>query len=95
MKSLLSVSSLVVCCSIGVAQTTTGTVSGFIRDSSDAPISGAGVKLTDINTGYSRTTTASVEGAYTFPLVPPGSYELRVEQSGFQPWARSFTVQVH
>src|SRR5713226_4794123 len=67
--------SLMILCAIcAVAQTTTGTVSGFIRDSSDAPISGAGVKLTNVNTGYAQTTSTSVDGAYTFPLVPPGSY---------------------
>ena len=40
---------------------------------------GANVTVKETATGRTRTTTTNTEGDYSFPLLPPGSYELTVE----------------
>ncbi|MBI5281889.1 MAG: TonB-dependent receptor [Candidatus Solibacter usitatus] len=66
-----------------VAQITSGTILGTIRDASGAPVSGAGVKARNIGTNDTRELTASTEGTFRFPQLPPGSYEVTVTKAGF------------
>ena len=56
-----------------------GSISGTIKDPSGAAIAKATVTLVNVNTGVSQTTTADGRGAYTFPVLPVGSYVHRSE----------------
>lgn len=77
------------------AQTTTGTVTGFVTDAGGAFIQQAAVRISNVNTGYSQTTESEATGAFTFPLLPPGEYQITVEKSGFQRFqASSFNLAV-
>ncbi|MFN7934876.1 MAG: TonB-dependent receptor [Bryobacteraceae bacterium] len=76
------------------AQTTTGTVTGFVTDAGGALIAEASVKLTNTGTGLVQTTSTNETGSYVFPLVQPGSYQITVEKSGFQVFARTFNIAV-
>ena len=67
----------------GRAQTQGG-ITGTVTDSSGAAIPGATVTVTNTATSGTRNTTTNAEGLYTFPAVPPGSYELKVELQGFK-----------
>ena len=67
----------------GRAQTQGG-ISGTVTDTSGAPIPGADVTITNTATRGSRNTTTNAEGLYTFPSLPPGFYELKVELQGFK-----------
>lgn len=69
---------------LGVAQTTNGSVAGQVTDPTAAAISGARVALTSEQTGWERTVNTGADGGFIFPIVPPGSYALRVEQQGFK-----------
>src|ERR1700756_4422186 len=60
-----------------------GTVVGTITDPTGAVVDGAAVKLTDISTNLSRTTTTGNGGHYTFVNVTPGTYSIAVSKSGF------------
>ncbi|MBV9442950.1 MAG: TonB-dependent receptor, partial [Acidobacteriaceae bacterium] len=71
------------------AQTATGSISGTVRDPSNAPVMGATLVLTNTATNETRTTTSNNLGYYSFPLLPPAAYSLKIDQSGF----RSFVVQ--
>ena len=65
-----------------VAQTTFGLISGVVADGrSGIGIPGAGItaQIPDMTSEYRTTTNAS--GRYTFPLVRPGIYNMRVEAS--------------
>src|SRR6202161_2724810 len=64
-------------------------VSGRIVDSSQAAVSGAKVTLTRIETGDTRTEASSAEGYYTFPLLLPGTYDLKVQRDGFETQSRT------
>jgi hypothetical protein len=67
-----------------VAQTgTTGQITGVVADPSGAAVPGATVELTS-EAGVKRATTTDVNGQYTFTLLPPGSYSVSVNASGFK-----------
>src|ERR1039458_2546077 len=59
---------------------TTGAISGTITDPSNAVVPNAPVILTNLGTGVTATSTASSTGAYSFPLLGPGSYRIKVKQ---------------
>lgn len=61
----------------------TTSLRGTISDESGASLDGASVSLQGDETGFRRTALTGADGAYTFNLVPPGTYTLIVEKSGF------------
>lgn len=67
-----------------VAQTSTATLSGTIVDQQDSAIAEARVTLEDPTRGVKRQTTASGTGTFVFPQLAPSTYEVTVEQPGFQ-----------
>ena len=72
----------------------TGGVTGVVTDSSGAAIADASITLTDRATNTQRTTTSNDAGRYTFANVPPGSYDLTVNKSGFRTTKTTITVSV-
>ena len=67
-----------------VAQSDTGSISGSVRDTSGAIISGVSVTLTNEETGQSSQTKSGSIGEYTFSPVKIGHYSLSAEFSGFE-----------
>jgi outer membrane receptor protein involved in Fe transport len=65
------------------AQTTTGSVSGSVTDTSGAVIRGAAVAVRNVDTGAVRSATSNDDGIFTVPLLTPGTYEVTGEASGF------------
>src|SRR5262245_9154339 len=65
------------------AQTSRGAVSGVVRDSLGAVISGASVSLTNAETGVTRTTVTNDEGFYRFDAVDLGVYHAKITATGF------------
>src|SRR3954447_587673 len=66
------------------AQSTTQSVLGLVVDATGAVVQGATVTLTNIGTNVVLTTTTNETGNYTFPPVPVGNYDVRVETPGFK-----------
>ena len=64
-------------------QTTSARLSGLVTDPSGAPIAGASVTLSNPSAGFRRQFTTSNAGQYSFPQLPPGNYELKIEAPGF------------
>lgn len=71
------------------AQYTTASLSGTVVDTSGAAIPGALVATRNLNTGYVQTTSSDAAGAFLFSRLPLGTYELRVEKSGFSTFVQS------
>src|SRR5438034_3074565 len=67
-----------------VAQTFRGTILGTVTDPQGAVVSGAKVTVRNVNTGLERTTQTSADGSYSVPELPVGTYNVSVNQSGFQ-----------
>ena len=65
-------------------QAVTGTITGLVTDSTNAAISNAPVTVKNAGTGLTRTVQTSADGSYTIPFLPVGTYEVAVEQPGFQ-----------
>lgn len=65
-------------------QTTTGAISGTVRDASDAVITDAKVTVRNEETGLTRTTVTSGDGLYRVSFLPAGTYSVRVEREGFK-----------
>ena len=59
-------------------------IQGTVTDSSGGLVPETKITLTNNETGQSQTTTASSEGFYRFTGLPPGTYTLTAEKSGFK-----------
>src|SRR5574340_58877 len=71
------------------AQVLYGAVVGNVKDASDAVVTGAAVVITNSETRQSRQETTNVMGGYSFPTLPPGTYELKVSKEGFNTFAQT------
>jgi carboxypeptidase family protein/TonB-dependent receptor-like protein len=76
------------------AQTTTGTIRGYVKDQNGVALSAADITARNIQTGVSRTATSSAEGAYVIVGLVPGTYEITARHIGNSPQARRAEVQV-
>ena len=62
----------------------TGQVAGVVTDPTGSVVPKAKVELTSKATSQVRTASSGSDGAYTFPLVAPGAYQVRVSVTGFR-----------
>ncbi|OLD85832.1 MAG: hypothetical protein AUG85_12200 [Gemmatimonadetes bacterium 13_1_20CM_4_66_11] len=76
------------------AQTTTGTVRGYVKDQNGAPVADAELSARQTETGILRSATTRSDGSYIIPGLVPGNYELAVRKIGFGPQRRQVVVQI-
>ncbi|HVO82166.1 MAG TPA: TonB-dependent receptor [Terriglobales bacterium] len=77
---------LVVClvpCAFGQATVSFAQLNGTILDSSGRAVVGASVTLRDISTNQTYSASSNASGYYVVPNLPPGKYELTVQNAGF------------
>ena len=74
---------------MALAQVTTGSILGTVRDSTGAVIPGATVRLKNLETGLERTLSTDAAGRYSASQLGLGLYEVSVEATGFQSAVRS------
>lgn len=67
-------------------------IQGLITDPSGAVVPNAEVTARQTNTDFVRTTVAGANGAYLFPSLPVGPYDLEVRASGFQAYVQKGIV---
>jgi hypothetical protein len=84
---------VVIAPSVCEAQLPVGAISGSVRDSSGAVLTGAQVHVASRTTGQARSTTTGERGEYSFPTLLPGEYVVSVELSGFQSTVRVAIVE--
>jgi hypothetical protein len=72
---------------------TLGEITGQVGDPSGAGVPSSVVTLTNTATNAIRQTNSNQQGLYTFPSVPPGIYNLKIEHPGFKT-ATSNNVEV-
>src|SRR6185369_9889929 len=65
------------------AQQFTGGVRGAVRDANGV-IPGVAVTITNEGTNISREVTTNDVGQFNFPAVPPGTYTLKSQISGYK-----------
>jgi hypothetical protein len=71
------------------AQETRGTITGKVRDASDAVMPGAPVKIIDTARGTTVSVTTNDAGLYQATYLQPGIYQITVEVNGFKKYVRS------
>jgi hypothetical protein len=82
--ALAFVFSLILSGSLTWSQTGTSTIRGTITDPQGRVVSGATVKLTEVETNAVRTTKSTDAGGFVFDLIKPADYRLEVEATGFK-----------
>jgi len=82
---LYAVLALALCAATAYAQgSTTSTISGRVVDASGGVLPGATVTAKHVSTNNQSSTVTNSEGAFTFPSMPPGTYEVNVAMEGFK-----------
>ena len=71
------------------AQIVGGSISGTVRDTSGAAVTGATVTVRQIETGATRILATNADGRFYAPSVPVGNYVVSVAHDGFQTDQRS------
>jgi hypothetical protein len=62
----------------------TGSISGVVRDSSQAVVAGAHVQATNVQTNFSQETTSGSDGSFRMLALPAGTYRLSATATGFR-----------
>src|SRR5262249_42220989 len=70
------------------AQSSNGSISGTVTDGSGAALPGVTITATSTSTGVARTGVSNSAGHYEIALLPPATYDLAADLSGFQPLKR-------
>jgi hypothetical protein len=74
------------------AQTTFGSITGTITDSTGAPTPGVNVTVTNLDTSEKRHMLTNNDGIYQFVNLTPGRYRVDAEKSGFKKFSRTPVV---
>jgi hypothetical protein len=82
-RVVLAVALLATTASLAVAQITSATISGTIKDETGGVLPGAVVVVKNLDTGLTRSVVTDSNGYYTVPGLAPGKYETRATLQGF------------
>ena len=89
-KLLALLAAVLLAPSLAIAQIgQTGTLTGTVTDASGAVLPGVTVSVTsEALIGGSRSAVTDENGVYRFPTLPPGTYAVSAELSGFKPFTQ-------
>jgi len=69
-----------------------GSITGTIKDPTGSVVMGAAVTATSSAQGIETKAATDSRGVYTFPSLPVGRYDVRVEAPGFRPLSRTGVI---
>ncbi len=76
------------------AQVDRATLTGVVRDPSDAVVPKAKVTVTSLATGVASIATTTAEGTYLVVNLAPGQYLVQAEATGFQRYEQTVSVEL-
>lgn len=76
------------------SQASSGQVIGVVKDSNNAIVPNATVRIVSKDTGEARTAVTNNDGVYQFVLLRPGTYTVTASSSGFADQSREVIVNV-
>src|SRR3989475_8754666 len=82
-RVVLAVALLATTATLAVAQITSATISGTIKDETGGVLPGVDVVVKNVDTGLTRSVVTDSNGYFTVPGLAPGKYETRATLSGF------------
>jgi outer membrane receptor protein involved in Fe transport len=93
-RSTVVVAALLLCASVAGAQVDRATLTGVIRDGSNAVLPKAKVTITSLATGVASTVTTTNEGVYLVVNLTPGEYLVQAEATGFQRYEQTVSLEL-
>src|SRR5437660_944254 len=94
LRVILSVVLLATTPSLTVAQITSATISGTIKDETGGVLPGVDVVVTSLDTGLTRSVVTDSNGYFTVPGLAPGKYEARASLQGFATGVQTIVLEV-
>src|SRR4051795_10563402 len=83
--TLTLVGVILLCAGISAQESASSGITGQVVDSTKGAMPGASVTVINIGTNAQRVAVTDREGRFSVPNLPPATYRIRVELSGFQP----------
>src|SRR5438876_20590 len=74
------------------AQTTSGSITGNVVDTNRYAIGNATLTITDVDKAFTQTATTDEEGRFVFPQVPPGTFDIVIQVTGFKKHERKVAL---
>ena len=75
---------LLACAAASAQQSASSGIIGQVTDASKSSVPGATVTVINVGTNAQRSATTDSEGRFSVPNLPPATYEIKVELSGFR-----------
>src|SRR6476659_11366658 len=83
-QALLLLLSIGLIVGVHAQSSTTGNITGTVRDPQGAAVPKAEINITDEKTGASRTVTANDDGFFNAPSLPAATYTITTSPTGFK-----------
>ena len=83
-RSITALALMLLAATSGLGQSTSGSITGTVKDGAGAPVSDANVLVTNPATNLTRKVTTNSAGVFTSAQLPPGNYTIAVEKNGFK-----------
>ena len=82
-RAVLLVVALLASISPAFAQITSATISGTVKDQTQAVLPGVDIVVKNVDTGFERSVVTDSSGHFTIAGLPRGTYEMRGSLQGF------------
>ncbi|MGD0435838.1 MAG: carboxypeptidase regulatory-like domain-containing protein [Bryobacteraceae bacterium] len=83
---------ILLCCTTALRGAVTGSITGTVKDQTDLVIAGVTVVATNAAQGIQTKTVTDDRGAFAFPSLAVGTYQLEFQFQGFRPLKRTGIV---
>jgi hypothetical protein len=83
-RSITALALVMLAATTGLGQSTSGSITGTVKDGAGAPVPDATVLVTNPATNLTRKATTNSAGVFTAAQLPPGNYTIAVEMTGFK-----------
>ncbi|HUQ86334.1 MAG TPA: carboxypeptidase regulatory-like domain-containing protein [Vicinamibacterales bacterium] len=93
-RSTVVLAALLLCAAVAEAQVDRATLTGVVRDASNAVLTKAKVTVTSLATGASSSATTTSEGVYLVVNLTPGEYLVQAEAAGFQRYEQTVSLEL-
>jgi hypothetical protein len=92
MIRLIGMGMLSLCLALAQSTTGTATLTGAVMDASGSLVPGAKVTVVNTGTGFVFTSVTTNEGTWYIPNLNPGTYQVKIEASGFKTYLQDGLV---
>ena len=93
LQALLLLLSIGLLVGVHAQSSTTGNITGTVRDPQGAAVAKAEISVTEEKTGATRTVTSNEDGFYNIPSLPAGVYTISTSPSGINRRSSSTTAK--